>query len=172
MERPLTSFIRRNWRMSDDIADLRQEVYERALAGAQNQLPHNTSAYIYTVARNHLINRAKRAQIVSIDLVADLDRLDTAPDFFAPHRLLTARDELRWAEAGLERLPARCREVVRLRKVEGLSSKETAERIGVTVDTVEKQMVQGMRALVDYMLGGSGKIRRGAVKRPKVEYRP
>jgi RNA polymerase sigma-70 factor (ECF subfamily) len=50
--------------------------------------------------------------------------------------------------------------VIWLRKVEGLSTRETAERLGIGLDTVEKQITQGMRALVDFMLGGDGKIRR------------
>jgi RNA polymerase sigma-70 factor (ECF subfamily) len=54
-----------------------------------------------------------------------------------------------------------------LRKIEGLSTRETSERLGVGIDTIEQQLVHGMRALVDFMLGGSGKIRRKAAK-PRV----
>jgi RNA polymerase sigma-70 factor (ECF subfamily) len=86
-------------------------------------------------------------------------------DVMTPDRHLTARDELRRVQAGLDRLPPRCREVVRLRKIEGLSTRETAERLGVGIDTVEQQTVHGMRALVDFMMGGSGKIQRGAARR-------
>lgn len=161
LERALTAFIRRNWRDAADVTDLRQEIYERTLIGARSGLPGQGRAYLYTIARNHLINRARRARIVSIDLVADLEQLEAPPDWFAAERQLAARDELRRAQAGLEQLPERCREVVRLRKVEGLSTREVAERMGIGIDTVEKQTSQGMRALVDFMLGGSGRIRRG-----------
>jgi RNA polymerase sigma-70 factor (ECF subfamily) len=160
LERTLMAFIRRNWRYETELVDLRQEIYERALVGAREGLPGQTRAYLYAIARNHLINRAKRARIVSFDLVADLERLDTDPDFGATDRHLTARDDLRRAQEGLDRLPPRCREVVRLRKVEGLSTRETADRLGVGTDTVEKQVTQGMRALVDFMMGGTGKVRR------------
>jgi RNA polymerase sigma factor (sigma-70 family) len=160
LERALTRFIRRNWRTEADFMDLRQEVYERALGGARGGLPTHTAAYLFTVARNHLINRAKRARIVSFDLVADLEGLDLDIDLLATERHLSARDELRRAQAGLDNLPRRCREVVQLRKVEGLTTREVADRLGVGVDTVEKQMTLGMRALVDFMLGGSGRIDR------------
>jgi RNA polymerase sigma-70 factor (ECF subfamily) len=72
-------------------------------------------------------------------------------------------------QAGLDRLPPRCREVIVLRKIEGLSQREVAARMGIGEDTVERQMVQGMRALVDFMLGGSGKIRRPSAREHRVE---
>jgi RNA polymerase sigma-70 factor (ECF subfamily) len=160
LERALTSFIRRNWRVAADVTDLRQDIYERALTGARAGLPTHTRHYLFSVARNHLINQAKRAQVVSIELVADMGSLDHDFDDWGAERQLSAREELRRTQQGIDQLPARCREVVWLRKVEGLSTKETAERLGVGIDTVEKQITNGMRALADFMLGGSGKIQR------------
>ena len=172
LERALTHFIRRNWRVAADVTDLRQEVYERALVGARGGLPQYTRQYLYAIAKNHLINRAKRAQVVSFELVADMSTVEYDFDHFATERQLNARDELRRAQLGLDRLPPRCREVVRLRKVEGLSTRETAERLGISVDTVEKQMTQGMRALVDFMLGGTGKIARPRIFRLRQKAHP
>lgn len=160
LERALTAFIRRNWRVDADVTDLRQDIYERALTGARAGIPAHTRQYLFTVARNHLINQAKRGQVVSIELVADMSSLETDFDRFWTERHLNAREDLRRTQQGLDQLPSRCREVVWLRKVEGLSTRETAERLGISVDTVEKQITQGMRALVDFMLGGNGKIQR------------
>jgi RNA polymerase sigma-70 factor (ECF subfamily) len=160
LERALTAFIRRNWRVAADVTDLRQDIYERALTGARAGLPAHARQYLFTVARNHLINRARRGQVVSIELVADTSAMEIDADMFSTEHQLTARDELRRTQKGLDQLPPRCREVIWLRKVEGLSTRETAERLGIGLDTVEKQITQGMRALVDFMLGGNGKIRR------------
>jgi RNA polymerase sigma factor (sigma-70 family) len=162
LESALMAFLRRNWRVTDDIPDLRQDIYERVLSGARGGLPLEVRSYVFTVARNHLVNHAKRGQIVSFELVADMAFLDVEIDRFRTERQLTARDELRRAQAGLDRLPERCREVVWLRKVEGLSTRQTAERLGISIDTVEKQITLGMRALVDFMLGGSGRIVRSS----------
>lgn len=159
LERALTAFIRRNWRETSEVTDLRQEIYERALIGAQGGLPHHTSGYLYAIARNHLANRARRAKIVSFDLVADFNGGNPFGTF-EPEPALLARDELRLAMRGLERLPPRCREVVQLRKLEGLTTREVAQRMGVGVDTVEKQLTLGVRALTDFMLGGSGRVQR------------
>lgn len=158
LEPALTSFIRSNWRIAEDVIELRQDIYERVLAGSRQELPANAKAFVFTVARNHLINQAVRARIVSFDLVADLESEVPVADLLATERHLDARDQLRRARDGLEALPPRCREVVRLRKIEGLTTREAAERLGVGIDTIERQLTMGMRALVDFMLGGSGKV--------------
>lgn len=167
LEAALTRFIRRNWRNESDVADIRQEVYAKVYDAARENLPMQAKPFLFTTARNHLINKARRVKIVSIEHVADLEALNVAVDAVTPDRHVTARDELRRVQAGLDRLPARCREVVVLRKVEGLSTREVAARLGVGTDTVERQMVLGMRALVDFMLGGSGKIVRSGAKSAK-----
>jgi len=162
LERPLSAFIRRNWRDAADVVDLRQDIYERVLLGARHGLPARAGQFVYTVARNHLINRAKRARIVSFDVVADLDAI-SGNDVLDPERQLLAREELHRIQLGLEKLPPRCREVVLLRKIRGLSTRETADELGIGIDTVEKQMTLGMRALANFMLGGSAKVQRSRV---------
>jgi RNA polymerase sigma-70 factor (ECF subfamily) len=158
LERPLTHFIRRNWRVADDVMDLRHDVYELAIAGARDGLPVATRPYMFTIARNHLINRAKRARIVSFDLVADLETLDREIDLFEAERHLDAREALRHMQEGFAKLTPRVREIMQLRKIEGLNVKETAARLGIGSDAVRQQTVLGMRALTEHMAGGRGKI--------------
>lgn len=155
-------FLRRNWRDPTELVDLRQDIYARIYDAAREALPLQTKAFLFATARNHLINRARRMRVISIELVTDLESLNVAVDAITPDRHATAREELRRVQAGLERLPPRCREVIVLRKIEGLSQREVAARMGIGEDAVERQMVQGMRALVDFMLGGAGRIRRRA----------
>lgn len=165
LEPVLTRFIRRHWRSKDDIADIRQEVYERVLSGAASALPLQTRAYVFTVARNIMINRARRNAVVYIEHVEELDNAAVNADWLTPERRLNGREELRRVQEGLDRLPPRCREVIRLRKVEGLSTREVAARLGIGIDAVEQQTTLGMRALVDFMLGGDGRIRRPRIGR-------
>lgn len=167
LEPALMRYLRRNWRNEDDLPDLRQELYVKLYDAARNSLPDQTQAFVFAAARNLLINRVRRERIVSFELVADLDDLNVSMDTLTPERRVSASEQLQRLQTGLERLPQRCRDVVKLRRIEGLSQKETAERLGISVRTVEKQMMYGMRALIDYMLGGSGKIRRDGDKLDK-----
>lgn len=160
LEASLTRYLHRNWRSSAEVMDLRQDIYEAVLNGARRGRPDQTASYLFTVARNLLINRSKRGRVVSFEQITNLDTINVAPDLLATDRHLDARDALRRAIAGMDRLPPRCREVVRLRKVEGLSTREVADQMGVGIHTVERQLVLGMRAMADAMLGGSGRIRR------------
>ncbi|RZL81085.1 MAG: RNA polymerase sigma factor [Sphingomonas sp.] len=160
LERDLVRFIARHCRDEADIPDVRQEVYERALTGSPVDQLLSTRSYIFTIARNVLIDRARRAKIVSFEQIADIDMVNLDRDLLAEDRQMTARDELRRAMVGLDQLPPRCREVVRLRKVEGLSIRETADRMQVSHHTIERQLTLGLRALANFMLGGEGRISR------------
>jgi RNA polymerase sigma-70 factor (ECF subfamily) len=165
LERALTSYIRRNWRVPEDVLELRQDIYEHSLIGARRALPLNARAYVYTVARNHLINNAKRARIVPIDTMADLDDIHHDIDMFEAERALTARDDLRRAKEGIDKLPPKCREIILLQKVDGMTDREAAASLGVSVETVRRQIKLGMKALFDHMAGGSGRIVRKSYRR-------
>lgn len=158
LERSLVHFVRRNWRVEDDVMDFTHDIYELVYAGARKGLPISSRQYVFTVARNHLINKARRARIVSFELVADLETLDHLVDPLEAEGQLEARDALRHVQAGFEKLSPRVREIVWLRKVYGFNAQETAERLGIGHDAVHHQLMLGMKALTDHMLGGTGKI--------------
>lgn len=152
LEGSLTRFIRRNWRNEADVIDLRHDVYELAIAGARRAIPTATRPYLFVIARNHLINRAKRAKLVSFELVADLGAIETDVGSFDQERYLASREALRRVEEGLAMLTPRVRQIVQLRKIYGLTTRETADRLGIGLDAVRKQTSVGMRALTDYFL--------------------
>lgn len=158
LESVLMRFIRRHTHDNSDVVDIRQDVYERVLIGAARQLPRQAGPYVFTVARNVLINRARRASIISIELVAELDHLVPDFDWLTPERYIDARNKLRRVQQGIDQLPPRCREVILLRKVNGLSTREVASALGVGIDAVEQQTTLGMRALTDFLLGGEGRV--------------
>lgn len=165
LERSLTQFIRRNWRVEAEVVDLRHDIYELAINGARNGLPRATRSYLFVIARNHLINRAKRARLVSFELVADLEAIDGDLGSFDPERQLIARDMLRRVEEGLAMLTPRVRQIVQLRKIHGFNTRETAEELGIGLDAVRKQTSVGMRALTDHILKSNEEVEPGVVAR-------
>jgi RNA polymerase sigma factor (sigma-70 family) len=152
IEAALVRFLRRNQKTGDDVADLRQEVYVRVFEAAKKNKPDLVKPFVFSTARNLLIDRARRSQIVSIEAYADLEMLDVLPDDLTPERHAIGHEELRFLQEALDELPVRCREVVQLRKIDGLSQREVATHMGITEDTVEKQISKGMRSLADALL--------------------
>ncbi len=153
LEAVLMQFLHHNWRAKDDVPDLLQDIYMNVYEAALTQIPHQTKAFVFAAARNLLINRARREQVVSIEAVADLDTLGMAMDVPGPDRSVVARDELRRLQAAIERLPPRCREVVVLRRIEGMPRREIAQRMGITEDTVAEYLANGMNVLADTLYG-------------------
>lgn len=151
LEAALMHFLRLSRRNKGDVEDLCQDVYIRVYEAAQKEIPHPVKPYVFTVARNLLINRAKREQVVSIEAVADLDALGIALDEPEPDRSVMARQELHLLEIALEQLPPRCREVVKLSRIEGLTRSEIAQRMGITESTVSAHLTDGMYALADLL---------------------
>jgi len=147
LEAALERFIRRHCRPSDDVNDLRQEVYVRVYEAASRARPLLAKPFVFMTARNLLRDQARRARIVSIEAVADVSALNSVAEDALPDRVVSAREELRRLEMALNMLPPRCRKVVALRKIHGLSQREVARELGITEDTVERQVSKGVRAL-------------------------
>jgi len=153
LEAELTRFLQQNWRNRSDIDDLCQDIYVRAYEGAKQGTPKSARAFVFTIARNLLIDRVRNAQIVPIDSIADLESLTVASDLPLPDQRVAARQELRRLQAALDQLPPRCREAVVLKKIQGLSVREVAERMGVSVKTVDRHLSEGACYLADFLYG-------------------
>ncbi len=154
LEPALMRLLRRHWRLVDELPDLRQDIYVRLYeTAARNGIPLKTPAYVFTCARNLLIDYARHAQVVPIDTLAEIEALAEFPaNDFSPERLASARAELRLLQRALDDLPPRCREVVMLRKIDGLSQREIAAQLGIAEGTVEKQITLGVRALAETLM--------------------
>jgi RNA polymerase sigma factor (sigma-70 family) len=151
LEAALMQFLRRNWRNGSDVADLRQEVYVRVYEAARRQIPGSARPFVFTTARNLLINLVRRERIVPIEAIGELDTLRVASDEAGPDRTVMAREELRRLQSALDQLPPRCREAIVLRQVEGLSQREIASRMDISEKTVERHLSIGVRALADML---------------------
>jgi len=149
LESALRKFLRRGWRNESDIRDLCQDVYMEIYKAAQKELPASASAFTFAVARNVLVDRVRREQIVSIEAVADLEVLGISVDEPGPDRSVMARQDLRRLQAALDRLPERWREAVIMRKVEGRSLPEIAARMGIAERTVSQHLTSGIVSLAN-----------------------
>ncbi len=162
LEAMLMRFLARNWRNRSDLEDLRQEIYAQVLDAAESNIPDQAKPFVFSVARNLLIDRFRKAHIVPIEAAAELDTLKVPSDEPGPERSVVARDLLRRLQLGIEQLPPRCREAVVLKRIEGLSRREIAQRMGIAEQTVSDHIAYGMRILADVIYGEPPELERGA----------
>jgi RNA polymerase sigma-70 factor (ECF subfamily) len=153
LEPLLMHFLRRNWRNQSEIADLRQEVYVRVWIAAHKALPAHAKRFVLITARNLVINKLRDAQVVPIELIADVDALGATTDLPDADRALIARDELRRLQDAIDQLHPRCREAIMLAHVEGLAGHEIAQRMSISRAAVSIHLARGLQLLTDIMYG-------------------
>ena len=141
------------WRRTgnrDDALDLVQEAFSRLLRLGRvgSTAIENPEAYLNRAARNLLHNRAKAdaRRCVHLHVVVDEGRLH-GPD---QHHLLESRDMLRRLEAVMLKLKPKTRAIFIAHRIDGLSYAEIAERTGLSISGVEKQMIKAI-AHIDRM---------------------
>jgi len=154
LEQALMQFLQHNWRNRSDIVDLRQEVYVRVFEAAGKEIPEHPRQFVFSTARNLLIDHVRREQVIPIEAMADPDILSVAIDEPGPDRATMARDELRKLQSALDQLPPRCREAFVLAKIEGLSGQEIAARMGITESAVSRHLALGVRLLASILHAG------------------
>lgn len=153
LEAVLMQYLRNALRNATEAEDLCQDVYVRVYQAALKKIPEPAKPFLFTVARNLLLNRVRHEAIVSIEAVADLEALNIAKDEPGVDRWVIAREELRLLQAALDRLPRRCHQAVTLRKIEGLSHREIAQRMGISEKTVDRHIADGVTQLADALYG-------------------
>lgn len=120
---------------ADDIDDLIQEAYARLWSSDFSHV-RDGRRFLYTIVRNALHDQLRRARIVQIECVAEIDTLDLG-EVPGPERLVSARQQFEQLLEVLKTLTPQRRAVYQLRKFEDLPLKEIAKRLGVTEKTVE-----------------------------------
>ena len=153
LEAALMEFLQHNWRNRSDLTDFRQDIYVRVYQAAQKQIPDHPRQFLFTTARNLLIDKFRSRQVVPLETVGDPETLSLAAEQPSPESSAIARDELRRLQVALDRLPPRCRQAVLLQKLEGLSRREIALRMGVGEETVKDYLATGLFALSDLFFG-------------------
>jgi RNA polymerase sigma factor (sigma-70 family) len=149
----LLRYLTRVWPNSAEVLDLRQDVYVRVYESARGALPTSPKAFLFTTARNLMTDRIRHNRVVFIDSMQDFDHLNVLIDEISPERRLSARQELRVLARAFDSLSEKCRNVVWLRRVEGLSQRDTARRLGLLEGAVESQLARGVRVLARAVFG-------------------
>jgi len=167
----LVRYLTRVWPNSADVLDLRQDIYVRVYESARGALPTSPKAFLFTTARNLMTDRIRHSRVVFIDSTQDYESLNVLVDEISPERRLSARQELRNLARAFDSLSEKCRNVVWLRRVEGLSQRETARRLELHEGAVESQLARGLRVLALAVFGSADGVGPSHERESEHEYK-
>jgi RNA polymerase sigma factor (sigma-70 family) len=164
-EAALMRYLARCWSDRTEIRDIRQECYIRVYESAAKSKPLSPKSFLFQTARHLMVDHLRRRRVVSIESVEDLDALNVPADELSPERRLSGLQDLRHLSYAFDQLPEKCREVVWLRKVQGLSQREVGAKLHIAETTVEKHMARGIRLLARFLFNGeAARKSKGAAK--------
>lgn len=155
LEAALIQYLQHNWRDNSNVADMVQEIYVRVFEAARREIPASTKSFVFTTARNLLVDRVRHQKVIPLEAVENLEALGVAADSPSPDEQVIAREELRRVQAALDHLPDRSREAFVLYHIEGLSRPEIALRMGISEITVTWHLNTGVRALARTLYGAT-----------------
>jgi RNA polymerase sigma factor (sigma-70 family) len=133
-----------------DADDIIQEAYARIWVLPLDSIKH-PRAYFSTIIKNLVAEQARRAKIVPMERMGEIEALQIASEEPSPERHASAREALEQLRDTLDTLPPQCRRAFELRKVEGLSIHQTAETLGVTDSAVEKLLARALAKILETM---------------------
>jgi len=149
-EASLRSYLRNLFPSLPDIDDYVQESYARLIRAKEKGRISYVKAFLFTTARNAALDFFRRRKVVSIDGVADLEALSVTDERPGVAETVSKQQELDLLAEAVRTLPDRCRQVLTLRLLYGLSHKEIAADLGISNHTVKAQLAKGMRRCADY----------------------
>lgn len=140
----LEGWLRRKLDNRSDAADLAQDVYLRVLLTRRLPEVGQSRAYLMTIAKGLVVDFHRRRHIER----AYREALACAPELHAPDpqtRLLII-ETLCEIDAALDTLAPRARQALLMSQLEGLTYRQIAERLGVSVSSVQKYMLDAVQA--------------------------
>ena len=150
-EQPLRSYLRQSLPSLADVDDLVQDCFARILRAKNTGGVRAPKPMLFAIARNAVrdfIHRKGRAELIPITENAELAVLEDDSNLV---EVVCRRQELSLLTEAIHSLPERCREVLLLRKIKGLSQKEIAELLGIAEHTVEALAAKGTRRCAEFL---------------------
>jgi len=135
---------------SQDADDLIQEAYARLWSADLSRVVNGRS-YLYAAIRNLLLEHARRARIVPMERLGEIEALRIPSEEPEPERRIGARQDLERLELIVRTLPDKCQRAFRLQKFYGLSQRQIASEMGVSEKTVEKHLATALTRVLEVL---------------------
>lgn len=147
----LKRFLTRFLSSSQDIEDVVQESYLKALGAEKKHEISSPKAFLFRIARNEALKELQKKSRRITDYLDDLDIPEgaTSDNLVEDSSIAKQRFGL-FCQSTVEMSP-RCRKAFLMCKVYGFSYKEIASHLGISVSGVEKHIARGLEICNAYV---------------------
>ncbi len=150
-EPALRGYLRGSFPAVRDVDDVVQESFLRIWRARAARPISSARGFLFQIARRLALDTVRRERHDFVGDVRDLPAGDVLHSDPGSAAAAVNLERVRLLTDAIEALPARCREVFVLRKLQALSQRETATRLGLSERTVEVQVARAMRRCEAYL---------------------
>jgi RNA polymerase sigma-70 factor (ECF subfamily) len=129
-----------------DVDDVCQETFLRTYKSSLEKEIQSPKSFMFRVAKNLIFSDFRRASTQLNEYVEDIDIVDSTIELDDLENNVLAQEKLGVMCEAIAALPNKCRQVVVMRKVYGLSTKDIAVRMNISTSTVSNYITRGMCA--------------------------
>jgi len=112
----------------------------------------NIKFYLVTAVRNNCISFIRKQKTQQVKYTDETPEPEPEPHFTASQHEQQAKEQQQKIADALNQLPPKCREVFLLIKLHGMSYKQAAEALDISVKTIENQMGKAIKVLREFAL--------------------
>jgi RNA polymerase sigma factor (sigma-70 family) len=141
----LRAYLRHSFPSVNDVDDVIQESFLRIWKRRLADPILSSRAFLFTIARNLALDLVRRGRISPIMTEKDFGAMNVVEDGQNAADVADANERIHALADAVSALPARCREIIILRKFKGLSQREVAEHFRISERTVEAQVARGIK---------------------------
>jgi RNA polymerase sigma-19 factor, ECF subfamily len=122
--------------------DLFQDLTERVLSRVAELDVSNPRSYLFQAASNAIVDH-KRAERTRNNYVVEQSQCEEySLDSLSPERILISRQSVIELQIALSKLSPLSQKIFKLYRIEGLTQKQIAKQLGVSLSTVEKRIAK------------------------------
>ena len=147
----LTKYVSRIINHPHDIEDIVHEAFLNSYAAEINTKIHTPKAFLFRTARNLAFKHLTKCSYRLTDYLEDLDSSEVLKEEISLEDTVEGQEQFALFCKAVQQLPLQCRRAFILKKVYGLSQKEIAGHLDISVSTVEKHLATGISRCSDFM---------------------
>ncbi len=146
----LRAYLSAQFRTLPDVEDIVQESMVRVLRARELGRVDSARALLFATARNLALDLVRRQRVIAFEPMTENAASFVVKESANVIETVSRNEESDLLRQAIAALPERCRQVVTLRMAYGLSQREIAARLGITENTVERQMGKGVRRCTEF----------------------